>query len=313
MAVVEMESVSKRFGGTLALCGVSMSLPTGRVIGLLGHNGAGKSTLIKLILGLIRASAGTLLVFGRPPSGPKARSVRERVAYLPENVTFYDNLTGCEIIAYLASLKRVPKKSALALLDKTGLGDAGDRRVRTYSKGMRQRLGLAQALLGSPELLLLDEPTTGLDPMATLDFYRLVRELRGEGRTLVISSHLLGELEPHLDYAVILGHGQVLAHGTMAELREDAALPVTITVRLADTTEGLTQQPWLTRLGVAVRSQQASLIELEVPRQHKMEVMRILMDRATLTDINVREPTLARLYAHMDASGGQGDTSCTRS
>lgn len=298
---VEVIDLSKRYDRSLALEQVSATFPAGSVVGLLGHNGAGKSTLIKLILGLIRPTSGRVEVFGQPPVGAGSRRLRSRIAYLPENVAFYDNLTGREVIRYLARLKGVAPKASVALLEKVGLADAVDRRVGAYSKGMRQRLGLAQCLLGAPELLLLDEPTTGLDPMATRDFYHLIGELRGQGRTVIISSHLLSELEPHLDHTVILGRGRVLAQGSVAQMCADARLPVGISVRLDGQATALAQAPWLQALNARVNRAQPDRLELEVPAEHKMALVRRLMDGDAVTDIEVHEPGLTRLYAWMDA------------
>lgn len=294
---VEVIDVTKRYPTGWALNQVSALFPKGCVIGLLGHNGAGKSTLIKLILGLISPSTGQIRLFGCPPEGHGSRKLRAGVAYLPENVAFYGSLTGREVIEYFAALKQVPRQQGWHLLERTGLTEAANRRVSTYSKGMRQRLGLAQALLGAPELLLLDEPTTGLDPMATLDFYALIGELKAEGKTIIISSHLLAELEPHLDHAVILGHGCVLAQGTVEQMRESAGLPVTISVRTAG--EGMPEMSSLSELGVTVRSQWQSHVELDVPAGNKLLAVRELMKIPALTDIDVREPTLASLYARL--------------
>jgi len=298
---VEVTEVWKRYASasTYALKGVSATFPEGRVIGLLGHNGAGKSTLIKLIIGLIRASAGHIGVFGVSPSGPNARTVRRRLAYLPENVTFYGNLTGREVIGYLAGLKQASPEQGLSLMERVGLTDAMGWRVGMYSKGMRQRLGLAQALLGAPGLLLLDEPTTGLDPIATRDFYRILGELRAEGRTVIVSSHLLAELEPHLDQAVILGHGKVLAYGTLDQMRARADLPVTMSIRSSRPIGALLRESWRRELGVVLGAEHDLWTVLEVPPKHKMEVGRALMERQEVTDIDMKEATLETLYAQL--------------
>jgi len=137
---------------------------------------------MKLILGILSASSGQVRVFGEDPRGPDSGRLRFQLGYLPENVSFYDNLSGREVLAYFARLKRVAPSEVDRLLTRVGLDHAARRRVRTYSKGMRQRLGLAQALLGEPRLLLLDEPTAGLDPMATRDVYNTIDELRSRGR-----------------------------------------------------------------------------------------------------------------------------------
>lgn len=294
---IEVDSLSKRYENAFVLDDVSTKIPQGQIIGLLGHNGAGKSTLIKLIIGLIAPTAGQVQVLGGTPHGPASHSLRARIGYLPENATFYANLTGIEVINYLAKLKKTAKGQGRSLLDRMGLANAMNRRISTYSKGMRQRLGLAQALLGAPELLLLDEPTTGLDPMATLDFFNLISELREQGKTVLISSHLLAELEPHLDGAVILGEGRVLAQGTMAQMREAAGLPIIISARFSSNVNYLKREQWLMDLANRVQVHSSQHIELDVPLHNKMVVVRHLMNVPALVDITVKEPTLARLYA----------------
>lgn len=297
--VIEANGVGKRYGDAWALAELSVRVSPGEVVGLLGHNGAGKSTFIKLLLGLIRASRGSLAVLGAEPGGRDGEALRRRVGYLPENVAFYGNLTGRETLAYLAELKRAPSSEVDGLLARVGLAGAAERRVRTYSKGMRQRLGVAQALLGDPALLLLDEPTSGLDPAATADFFALIHELRGQGRTIVVSSHVLAELEPHLDRAVILGGGRLIAQGTMAELQAAAGLPVTITARFTGGKDGAHLDAWLLALASAAPRQNADIVEIDVPREAKLETVRRLMEVPHLVDIEVREATLARLYAAM--------------
>ncbi|HEX7112431.1 MAG TPA: ABC transporter ATP-binding protein [Mizugakiibacter sp.] len=298
---IEASGLGKRYADAWALREVSVQAPAGEVVGLLGHNGAGKSTLIKLMLGLIRASDGRLAVLGADPCGAGARRLRARIGYLPENVAFYGNLSGRETLEYLAALKRAPALEVGELLERVGLAGAADRRVRTYSKGMRQRLGLAQALLGDPDLLLLDEPTSGLDPVATREFFELVAALRARGRTVVISSHVLAELETHLDRAIILGDGRLLAQGTVAELQAAAHLPVTITVRLADGADGAMIEAWLREQASAAPTRRADALEFDVPRAAKLETVRRLMQAPQLADIDVREATLARLYAAIGA------------
>jgi len=292
---IEMTGMTKRYGAARALNEVSATVPAGQVVGLLGHNGAGKSTLIKLALGLIRPTAGRIRVLDTDPGGD-ARDLHRRVGYLPESASFYASLTGNEVMEYLSALKGVPGENGRELLVRMGLSGAAGRRVSTYSKGMRQRLGLAQALLGSPELLLLDEPTAGLDPSATQEFFDVVRELRASGRTVVISSHLLAELEPHLDRAIILGHGQVLAQGPVSELRERAGLPVQVGARFSADMDGILRAPWLSELVVSARVRGERGLSLEVTERNKVEVVRRLAALPSLADIGVREPTLASLY-----------------
>src|SRR6188472_4034629 len=160
---VSVNAATKSYRKVHALTEFSCSLDEGETVALVGHNGAGKTTLIKLMLGLIRPSAGAVRVLGEDPAAGEF-AARRRLGYLPENVSFNAALTGHETLAFYARLKREPAKAVAVLLERVGLTHAANRRVGTYSKGMRQRLGLAQALLGRPRVLLLDEPTTGLDP-----------------------------------------------------------------------------------------------------------------------------------------------------
>jgi Cu-processing system ATP-binding protein len=178
MSTVEIRSLTKHYGAIEAVRDVSFDLHAGEIIALVGHNGAGKTTLLKLMLGLVRPSTGTIRVLGEDPAAGEF-AARRRLGYLPENVSFNAALTGREVLSFYARLKEQPVAQALSLLDQVGLGVASQRRVGTYSKGMRQRLGLAQALIGEPQVLLLDEPTTGLDPALRLEFYEIVEALPG--------------------------------------------------------------------------------------------------------------------------------------
>ena len=288
---IECHLLDKRYGAIAALEGVDAAVPCGQVVGLLGHNGAGKSTLVKLVLGLIAPSGGELRVLGQVPWG--AHVLRRRMGYLPESAVLYPNLTGEELLVYLARLKRAPRAQAAALLERVGLASASRRRIGTYSKGMRQRLGLAQALLGSPELLLLDEPTTGLDPQASREFYRIVAELRGEGCTVLISSHLLAELEPHVDAALILRQGKLLAAGSLATLNARAALPASVRVR-ANNLEAF--QSRLDARGLTVRPGSDGSLEFPLPAATKLRTLGELLADPAVLDLEVREPTLAQLY-----------------
>jgi len=304
---IEFEALAKRYGTLVALDGVSACVPRGQVIGLLGHNGAGKSTLIKLILGLIAPSSGRLDVLGQSPW--RAHALRRRIGYLPESATFYASLSGRELLDYLARLKQAPRGQAQALLERVGLAHAADRRIGTYSKGMRQRLGLAQALLGSPELVLLDEPTTGLDPQATRELYRIVGELRADGRCVLVSSHLLAELEPHIDGALILRQGKLLAAGSLDALSEQAALPAHLLLRpREDAVAELMSQ--LDARGLSAQLRPDGRLELQVPRAGKLPVLRELLADPAVVDLDVREPTLAQLYDWLGAGNKSAAEAC---
>ncbi len=295
-APVVISQVSKCYGPIEAVRDASFELPGGETVALVGHNGAGKTTLLKLMLGLIHPSAGTIQVLGDNPAAGEF-AARRRLGYLPENVSFNAALTGREILTFYARLKREPVATVPALLDRVGLGAAASRRVGTYSKGMRQRLGLAQALLGSPQILLLDEPTTGLDPALRLSFYEIVQGLRDRGATIVLSSHALTELEERADRVVIMNRGVMVANGSIDELRRVARLPTRIRLtasqqRLASISRSLgPAETW--------RRVNGHMIEIDAAPDQKIDVLRRAFggDDA-IEDIDVLRPTLDDLYAH---------------
>ena len=303
---VDLETLSCHFGGVHALTSLDLSLGEGEVLGLLGHNGAGKSTAMKLILGILSPTSGRVRVFGEDPRGPGSGRLRLQLGYLPENVSFYDNLSGREVLAYFARLKRVSPKEVNRLLGQVGLDHAANRRVRTYSKGMRQRLGLAQALLGEPRLLLLDEPTVGLDPMATRDVYRTMDELRARGTGIIISSHVLPGIEQHVDRVAILGRGSLLAEGTIEALRGQAELPLTIRVR-RQTDARFPETGLHPAIQEAIPGSDNSLV-LTVPTGDKLRVLNELLSLPGLEDVTVEPPTLESLYAHFDTELNEGET-----
>jgi Cu-processing system ATP-binding protein len=229
---VEMSNVTKSFGDLAAIRGITLSVAAGEMFGLIGHNGAGKTTLFKLMLGLIPASSGAIRVHGTLTGGHEFRQVRRRIGYLPESFVTYDNLSGMEVLRLFADLKKVPRTACAEALERVGLSEAAARRVHTYSKGMRQRLGFAQVLLGDPDLIFLDEPTSGLDPEGIHDFYAILRAAQARGATIIITSHILAEIQERVDRLVILDSGQVAAQGTLAELRAQTVMPSVIHARL---------------------------------------------------------------------------------
>lgn len=297
---IEIRNVSKRYGDVQAIDDISLSIDKGRMVGLIGHNGAGKSTLFKLMLGLIPASAGSVLVNGVRIDGLGFRDVRRSIGYLPESFVTYDNLTGLEVLRLFADLKKVPRSACAAVLERVGLAAAAGRRVRGYSKGMRQRLGFAQVLLGLPDLIFLDEPTNGLDPEGIHDFYEILREVQERGTTIIITSHILAEIQERVDQLVILHSGRVAAQGTLAELRAQMVLPseIRITLRQGEgSEEGARIHAALAQLaGLELKIDQDCVRISCLPRQ-KVAVLNILAALAdAVRDIAIHEPSLEDLF-----------------
>lgn len=223
--VVIAHNLSKTFkdfwmrSRAVAVDEISFEIHPGEVFGLLGPNGSGKSTTIKMILGLLKKSSGRLAVFGKPPSDV---SIKKRIGYLPEESYLYPFLNARETLEYYGKLfkleHRVRRRRIDELLEMVGLTGVQHRQVREYSKGMQRRIGLAQALINDPEFLILDEPTTGLDPIGTKQVNDLIRHLGERGKTILLSSHLLADVEDVVDRMVILYGGKIRAAGTCEEL-----------------------------------------------------------------------------------------------
>ena len=295
-ATVEIRRVTKRYGTIEAVRDVSLDLFPGETIALVGHNGAGKTTLLKLMLGLVHPTAGTICVLGENPAAGEF-AARRKLGFLPENVAFNPALTGREILSFYARLKGEPVAKAMELLDRVGLGAASARRVATYSKGMRQRLGLAQALIGEPRVLLLDEPTTGLDPALRLSFYEIVQELRDRGATVVLSSHALAELGERVERVAIMNRGVMVANGSIDELRRIARLPAKMRLTFAEA-ETPALQSWFGALD-NWRQVNGHVVEIEATAERKIELLRRAIEMgAPIKDVDVVPPTLDELYAH---------------
>jgi len=293
---LQFDQLTMDYAGFKALDGLSLSLHQGEVLGLLGHNGAGKTTSMKLAMGIIAPTHGRVRVLGEDPTGAASDRLRRTLGYLPENVSFYQQLTGREVLQYFARLKGVALAEVETLLERVGLTAAAGKRIKAYSKGMRQRIGLAQALLGTPQLLLLDEPTAGLDPQVTREFYTMIDELRRQGVTILISSHVLPGVEAHIDRAAILARGQLLALGSLKELREHTRLPLTIRVQ-GELAQGEALAA-LKLLGFALQQQNGDRLEFQGAEEHKLEAIRYLLAQPGVVDLELVQPTLESIYTH---------------
>ncbi len=217
-----------------ALRGVTFSVAQGQIFGFVGPNGAGKTTTIRTLMGLLRPTGGTATILGHEiPS----RAARTRLGFLPESPYFYDYLTVAELLDLAGRLFGIPgelrRKRADELIDRVGLGRARGQSLKKYSKGMLQRAGLAQALMNDPELVVLDEPMSGLDPIGRKEVRDLIVELREAGKTVFFSSHILTDIEAIADHVAIIARGQLQAQGTPAELIQRTVLGIDVIVRIA--------------------------------------------------------------------------------
>lgn len=237
MSVAEaiiVDGLCKQYKGrtgdrVMAVNNISFSVQTGEIFGFIGPNGAGKTTSIKMLLGLLFPTAGKAMVLGQPAGDIEAK---ERISYLPESPYFYEHMTGAECLDFYCQLFRLgtaERKTKVAeLLDRVGLGKDGERALRQYSKGMLQRVGIAQALINDPDLLFFDEPTSGLDPIAHKDIQDLILSLREQGKTVFLSSHQLSDVEHVCNRVAIINRGEIVKIGTMEELLHAGRTIVTL-------------------------------------------------------------------------------------
>ena len=300
--LVELENVTKSYGAHHALGPLDLALAEGSV-GLLGPNGAGKSTLIRMLLGLMPPTTGTIRVLGEPVTN----DIRRRVGYMPEGVALFPGLTGVEATAYAGELVGMRREDALKrahqLLDYVQLGEERYRLAEGYSTGMKQRLKLAQALVHDPELLILDEPTEGVDPQARVHLLGLISDLQKErGMRVLISTHILPDVERVATHAIVLNNGQVVANGTLDELR--AASTKAHYVRVNGDVDLLTTR--LTAAGVKwARHDPLLRVDLEDPRvvlRHVREAGLVIRHLAPAT-LTLEEAFEAAVAPGVSASG----------
>ena len=230
MVRINISSAGKSYGDITAVDNVTLTIHAGECVALVGTNGAGKSTLFKLILGLIPLTTGRINILGSDSASASFGNTRRTIGFLPEQVMFQGSLTGRETLVFYSRLKGENRDSIDDLFARVRLTEAADKRVATYSKGMRQRLGLAQALIGRPEILILDEPTSGLDPAARLNFFNILEQVKAAGAAILMSSHALTELEARTDRVAILSHGRLVANGTIEKLKKDLSLPTKVKI-----------------------------------------------------------------------------------
>jgi ABC-type multidrug transport system ATPase subunit len=296
-SALAISGLSKKFSGLQAVDRLSLEVKRGEIYGFLGPNGAGKTTTIKMILGLVHPDAGQVLIDGRDLAA-EPHEIKRRLGYLPERVAFYNNLTALQTLQFFAKLKGQPTDGLAGLLESVGLKEFIDKRLGTFSKGMVQLVGLAQALIGNPSFLLLDEPTTGLDPNWSRFVKDKILEVNKQGTTVFFSSHILPEVEQLANRVAILNRGQLVAQDTVDKLRVGLNVkprlrlsigpPVAEAARLVQAVPGVTQvviDGW-------------DLVLECAPDARARAVTTLVMSGVPVGDLRTYEPSLEEVFMH---------------
>ncbi len=294
--ILKLENISKSYEQIDALDAVSLEVKEGEVLGLVGPNGSGKSTMLKIMLGIIRPTSGKVLINGEELSGNGWKEFKRSVGYMPERVSFYDNLTGEETLRLFARVKGGNLSSMKEVIARLLEDDVLQRKVGGYSKGMRQRLNLAQALVNEPHFLVLDEPTSGLDPVGTKEFYDILEEVKERKKlTVILSSHILAEIEDKTDRVAVMKNGSLKAIGRLQELCEGMNLPLRLYITIKGKDEFL--EGLLMKEGAVDLGYKNGYLLASIPRENKLELMSaIIGEKDRFTDISSREPSLEEVF-----------------
>ena len=304
MAVIEVERLHKEYrrlrgGRTVAVAGLDLSVPEGGVFGFLGPNGAGKTTTIRCLLGLVAASAGRLQLLGAEVPR-RLPSVIGRVGSIVETPTLFPRFTGRRNLEILGTIQGVGPKSVADVLETVGLAERADDRVKTYSLGMKQRLGIGAALLKDPALLILDEPANGLDPAGIVEVRELIRRLGAEGRTIFVSSHILSEIQHTADRVAIVARGRLVKEGPVREVLARGGAEGVV-VRVDDLEAGLRA---LTEAGIAV-TRSDDVLRVQLPASEAARVTRVLAERGLyLSELRPDEVDLETVFLELTKDEG---------
>lgn len=301
--VIETVHLRKEYGAKVAVEDLTLRVPRGEVFGFLGPNGAGKSTTVKMLLGLVWPTAGELTVFGQAPRDPQ---VRARIGFLPEHFRFHEWLRAGEFLMFHGRLYGIPPQTLRQripeLLELVGLADSAQTRLSEFSKGMLQRIGLAQAMLNEPELIFLDEPTSGLDPLGLRLVRDIIRRLKAAGTTIFLNSHLLSEVEVTCDRVAFIKNGRVVQTDRMADLLQRTTKVV---LRAAPMTPGLVEALSAQGSQVMANGTQVSLL-VEDEEALPALVQTVLHHGARLYELSPRRASLEEIFVDI-IGAGQGD------
>ena len=306
--LIEVRHLSKQYGETTVVNGVSFTVTGGEIFGLLGPNGAGKTTTILMLLGLTEITSGEARVLGHDPER-EPLEVKRRVGYLPDSVGFYDHLTAFDNLRYTARLMGLGESEREARIAKAlrrvELEAVADKRVGTFSRGMRQRLGLAEILMKNAAIAILDEPTSGLDPQATLELLAIIRGLKHDGVSVLLSSHLLDRVQSVCDRVALFQHGRIVLIGTVPELGRKilgGGYAVEVEAQGAGLVERLRQVPGVT----AVEQTGADRVRLLADRDVRPEAAAAVVSAGgRLLRLSVEEPSLEMIYTRYFQDQGE--------
>jgi ABC-2 type transport system ATP-binding protein len=293
--MIEVRGLTKTFNGFTAVNNVSFRVEKGEIFGFLGPNGAGKTTTIKAILDLIHGDAGTIHINGNDVR-TKGKDAKKFIGYMPEKVAFYENLTALQNLQFYAEIKHASKAECVRLIQEFGLGDTGKKRVGKFSKGMVQRLGMARALLGSPPILILDEPSGGLDPRGVVLIRDKILEMKTKGTTIFVSSHILSEIQEICDRVGIINKGVVVAQDTVEGLSKKLNLKPQISVTLDALNEKI--ESAVRKLpGVEKVTAQKNTLEIICDGAMKAKVILAITNAGgTIQNLQTKEPSLEEVF-----------------
>jgi ABC-2 type transport system ATP-binding protein len=297
MKILETIELSKRFGNQTVVSGINLDVQSGEIFGFLGRNGAGKSTFINMLTGIIRPTSGTIRMFG---SETKSEEWKRQIGVLPDYSTFYDSLCPADHLHYFARVKGVSlsKQECTRILTAVGLEEHASRKAKTFSFGMKKKLGIAQALVGDPELLFLDEPTSGVDVESALQIQELLRSLHQQGKTIFMTSHNLDEVEKICTRIAIMKNGTIRSLGSLDELQAAHQTWRHVHVRYSRfTDEQHTLRTFVESLGRNIKWEPDHL-SLQIDEEQKVAALirALVQERVDIYGVHVEEPSLERIF-----------------
>ncbi|HFC31027.1 MAG TPA: ABC transporter ATP-binding protein [Oceanospirillales bacterium] len=292
MTNIRYKNINFSYGQSTILHDVSFSVEPGMCCALIGHNGAGKTTLIKLLLGMIKPNAGSVELCQFNPIGKHEKHIKKQIGFVPESINFQPNNTGLQLMQYVAKLKGASAQDIQDKMELTNIAFAQNKKIGAYSKGMKQRLGLAQAMLGNPKVLILDEPASGLDPDSRQILYRSLQAHAKAGNTVMFSSHALNDIESYIDHIILLNEGGVLMNCGIAEYRDSLKLPVMIEIQT--TNASVSFYDGLKEFGKLDYDEHVTHITVDY--NNKLPALAYISTNPSVTDLRLLDASLETIY-----------------